>query len=219
MEDLIRKLWDQYDSAGLAAGDLIFSVPSSLLQRWKGIEREIPPIPSTIESHELIPVEVYKALRYYLKGDELCNHFIANASNNETSEKWWPNFRCEACGDEGLFKCKECCNTSYCSKECQKSALGSNIGTESFFLSLTYNLPVDGYELLCDFVDISNELARNYSVPNVEFHCKDALEADLSNVALVFLDNQAWDSSLVEEVYKKLDAEMSSGSLLVDYMG
>ena len=84
-------------------------------------------------------------------------------------------------------------------------------------MGLTFDIEVEGYDLLCDFVDIAKEIATNHSVTNVKFHCADALSADLRNTAIVFLDNQAWDSALVNSAYKKLEEEMPSGSLLVDY--
>ncbi len=96
--------------------------------------------------------------------------------------------------------------------------MGSNIGVESMFFALTYpDVNVHGYELLCDFVDIANGFKSKYNMSNLQFTCGDALKADISNAAMVFIDNQAWDVPLVNRLWKKLDKELPLGSIVIDY--
>lgn len=87
--------------------------------------------------------------------------------------------------------------------------------------SLAFTIPpqpqVHGYDLLCAFVDRAEELKARFGVDNVHFNCADALTAPLDNAALVFIDNQAWDSGLVTQVWHKLQQEAPLGSLVIEF--
>lgn len=99
--------------------------------------------------------------------------------------------------------------------------LGSNIGTESFYVALTHgpSVRVVGYDLLCSLVKRADELRDRFGMDaaRVAFHCADALTASLKDVTLAWLDNQAWDPPFMRIMYSKLVDELPSGAMLVDF--
>ena len=96
--------------------------------------------------------------------------------------------------------------------------LGSNIGYEAFYASLGAGLRTVGYEILCHLVDAAIE-ARDRLAPqhaaSAAFVCGDALAADVSDAAAVYLDNDSWDAALTRAVVAKLWREMPSDALLL----
>ena len=99
--------------------------------------------------------------------------------------------------------------------------LGSNIGTESFYVALSHgpSLAVRGYEVLCSLVAHATSLRDAFDLPaaSINFTCADALTASLGDAAVVWLDNQAWEPPLMRQVYAKLAAELPDGALVVDF--
>ena len=99
--------------------------------------------------------------------------------------------------------------------------LGSNIGTESFFVALTAgpSMRVEGYDLVCSLVRRAEALRERFAahVPSVTFLCADALTASIGDVALLWLDNQAWDPHFMRVLYRKLQTELPDGALVVDF--
>ena len=99
--------------------------------------------------------------------------------------------------------------------------LGSNIGTETFYLSMAAgaNVAVEGFELVCSLVQRADELRERFlpHVGNVTFRCADALTANLRDTALLWLDNQAWDPAFMRVLYAKIVDEMPDGALLIDF--
>ena len=58
---------------------------------------------------------------------------------------------------------------------------------------------------------------ERFDIENVQFSCADALTADLSNAALVFIDNQAWDAPLVSKIWQKIQNEAPIGTLVIEF--
>ena len=95
--------------------------------------------------------------------------------------------------------------------------LGSNVGTETLYAALTWGLKSVGYDVLCNLVEEAEEFKKVYNVGHAEFHCKDALEADLSNAAVVWIDNQSWDEDLTNGIFKKLAKELPMDAIVIEY--
>jgi tetratricopeptide (TPR) repeat protein len=97
-------------------------------------------------------------------------------------------------------------------------SLGSNIGTETFYAALTYGIQGRGYDVLCSLVDIANTLKKDLGVEDlVDFYCKDALDSDLSDAGIVWIDNQSWDDELVNAIYQKMGRELPPDSIVIDF--
>jgi tetratricopeptide (TPR) repeat protein len=95
--------------------------------------------------------------------------------------------------------------------------LGSNVGTETLYAALTWGIESVGYDVLCNLVDEAKKLKTAFNIENAEFHCRDALESDLSNAAVVWIDNQSWDEELTNKIFKKLADELPIGAVVVEY--
>ena len=95
--------------------------------------------------------------------------------------------------------------------------LGSNVGTETLYAALSWNLNSIGYDVLCNLVDEAKHFRLKYGVDQARFHCRDALEADLSNAGIVWIDNQSWDEELTNKIFEKLAKELPAESIVVEY--
>ena len=96
--------------------------------------------------------------------------------------------------------------------------LGSNLGFESYFLSLTYGARVVGVEILCSLNELAEALRRAQRIPadlNV-FQCDDALAFELpADTNLVYADDTSWDAPAVEQLSAKLARELRPGAIVV----
>ena len=98
------------------------------------------------------------------------------------------------------------------------AVLGSSIGFEAYFIALTYGLPTVGVELLCGLVDLSERVRRAHRIASdaVRFECADALMWELpSDLALVYVDDTAWDAATVERMAERLGRELPSGAVVI----
>jgi hypothetical protein len=93
---------------------------------------------------------------------------------------------------------------------------GSSIGTIAFYIALSLGIPCKGYEILPYLHNISQELSVRYAIKGLEFLCKDMMQANLKDCALVFLTSQCWDRKLCNMVYDKLAKELDEGCVVVD---
>ena len=58
-------------------------------------------------------------------------------------------------------------------------SFGSNVGTETFYSALTWNLHSEGYDVLCALVDHSLSFRQQFQLKELtNFHCKDALDGE-----------------------------------------
>ena len=97
-------------------------------------------------------------------------------------------------------------------------SFGSNVGTETFYAALTWNLNSVGYDVLCALVDHSKIFRKEYHLEEkTNFHCMDALDSDLSNGGVIWIDNQSWDEHLTNKIYTKLTNDAIPGSLIIEY--
>lgn len=97
-------------------------------------------------------------------------------------------------------------------------SLGSNIGTETFYSAVALDLNSIGYDVLCPLVEHSKTFRTQFNLESkTNFHCKDALDADLSNAGIIWVDNQAWDENLSNNIYAKLNQDMIPGALMIEY--
>ncbi|CAK9071299.1 UDP-N-acetylglucosamine--peptide N-acetylglucosaminyltransferase 110 kDa subunit [Durusdinium trenchii] len=94
--------------------------------------------------------------------------------------------------------------------------LGSSLGWQCFLglLHLNYTSCV-GYEILPSQVEEAQHLAQSWSL-NITFHCQDALEANLEDAELVWLNSYAWPSEVKQLLSEKL-AELPRGARVVSY--
>ena len=95
--------------------------------------------------------------------------------------------------------------------------LGSNVGTETLYAALTWGVDSVGYDVLCNLVSEAKKFKAKFGVTNAEFHCMDALESDLSDAGVVWIDNQSWDEDLTNKILKKLANELPIGSVVIEY--
>ena len=97
-------------------------------------------------------------------------------------------------------------------------SFGSNVGTETFYSALTWNINSFGYDVLCSLVDYSLLFRTKFSLEKkTNFYCKDALDSDLSNAGVIWIDNQSWDEHLTNSIYTKLNQDMLPGSIVIEY--
>ncbi|CAE7228012.1 unnamed protein product [Symbiodinium pilosum] len=73
--------------------------------------------------------------------------------------------------------------------------------------------------ILEDFLqEASQQLAEEFGlVGSVEFRCQDALEADVSQAGLVWLNTYAWPADLKQRAVQKLLQELPPASKVVSY--
>ena len=72
--------------------------------------------------------------------------------------------------------------------------------------------------MLCALVNHSQAFRTEYALEDkTTFHCKDALDADLSNAGVIWIDNQSWDEHLTNSIYTKLNNDVIPGALIVEY--
>ena len=63
-------------------------------------------------------------------------------------------------------------------------SFGSNVGTETFYSALTWNLHSEGYDVLCALVDHSLSFRKQFQLEDqTNFHCKDALDGELFHLS------------------------------------
>ncbi len=96
-------------------------------------------------------------------------------------------------------------------------SFGANVGTETMYASLTWGLKASGYDVLCNLVDHALHFREQFAVPHVEFYCRDALDADLSNAGIVWIDNQSWDHHLTNAIFAKLQKDLPPRALVIEY--
>jgi len=97
-------------------------------------------------------------------------------------------------------------------------AMGSNVGTEVFYMSLGFGMPSSGYEILCSLVDKANAYkAAAAPDSDVQFHCANALDANVSGVGIVYLDNEVWDVAISAAMMTKLQKETEVGTIVVGW--
>ena len=97
-------------------------------------------------------------------------------------------------------------------------SLGSNVGTESLMAATAFGVNVVGYDLMCEFVEIAEKTRRELNIENARFVCEDALLADVDNAAVVFIDNQAWDESLMNSMWRQLEKKLPTNALVFEYV-
>ncbi|KAG8458529.1 hypothetical protein KFE25_003064 [Diacronema lutheri] len=106
-------------------------------------------------------------------------------------------------------------------REAQRSGggavvLGSSIGFETFFITLTFGVPTTGVELLPGLVDIARRCRAALAIPNVALVNADAVEWPVpSDTRVVFVDDTAWDGETVEAVARKLALELRPGAVVL----
>jgi tetratricopeptide (TPR) repeat protein len=96
--------------------------------------------------------------------------------------------------------------------------LGSSIGFEAYFASLTYGVPTVGVEVLCSLTRLSDDIRVAHGVPSslTRFECADALAFRLPrDTMLVYVDDTAWDAPTVSQLAAKLSRELPSGAIVV----
>ena len=96
--------------------------------------------------------------------------------------------------------------------------LGSSIGFEAYLAALTFGVPAVGVELLPGLVELSEDVRTSLQVPDtlVRFECADALAFSLpAAVALVYVDDTAWDTPVIERLATRLKRELRSGAIVV----
>ncbi|CAE7316931.1 Ogt [Symbiodinium natans] len=101
----------------------------------------------------------------------------------------------------------------------QMVVFGSSIGWQCFLghLHLGY-APCRGFEILASQVQAAQRLAEELGLEDgVEFRCQDALEADVSEAGLVWLNTYAWPAEVKQRVAQKLLQELPEGSQVVSY--
>ena len=71
-------------------------------------------------------------------------------------------------------------------------SFGSNVGTETFYSALTWNLHSEGYDVLCALVDHSLSFRQQFQLKELtNFHCKDALDGEF--LVFFFLSSLLFD--------------------------
>jgi hypothetical protein len=74
-----------------------------------------------------------------------------------------------------------------------------------------------GYDVLCNLVSVADDVKAKYGVVNSRFVCGDALDADLTNAGIIWIDNQSWDEALVNKMFEVMAERMPAGAILIDY--
>ena len=96
-------------------------------------------------------------------------------------------------------------------------SFGSNVGTETLYAATTWGVRSTGYDVLCNLVSYANEFRDRFRVDNARFFCEDALDADLLNAGIVWIDNQSWDEHLSNAVFSKLNRDLPPGAIVIEY--
>eukprot|EP00931_Biecheleriopsis_adriatica_P069079 TRINITY_DN42967_c0_g1_i1.p1 TRINITY_DN42967_c0_g1~~TRINITY_DN42967_c0_g1_i1.p1 ORF type:complete len:562 (-),score=101.94 TRINITY_DN42967_c0_g1_i1:155-1750(-) len=95
---------------------------------------------------------------------------------------------------------------------------GSSLGMQCFLgrLLLGYSSCV-GYDLLESEVAASRDIASRFDISAVEFHCQNALEADIGSAGLLWLNAYAWSPESKELLCAKLLSEAARAAIVVSY--
>jgi tetratricopeptide (TPR) repeat protein len=96
-------------------------------------------------------------------------------------------------------------------------SFGSNVGTETLYAATTWGVRATGYDVLCNLVSYADKFRDRFHVDNARFFCKDALDADLQNAGVIWIDNQSWDEHLSNAVFAKLNRDLPPGAIVVEY--
>ena len=96
-------------------------------------------------------------------------------------------------------------------------SFGSNVGTETLYAAITWGVKSTGYDVLCNLVSYANDFRDMFNINLADFFCKDALDADLKNAGIVWIDNQSWDEHLTNAVFSKLNRDLPPGAIVIEY--
>ena len=80
-----------------------------------------------------------------------------------------------------------------------------------------YGVSVRGYDVLCNLVTVAEEVKAKFNVDRATFVCGDALDADLSNAGVVWIDNQSWDEGLVNQMFSHMALTLPPNAVVIDY--
>jgi len=96
--------------------------------------------------------------------------------------------------------------------------MGSNSGNEAFYVSAWLGVSVVGYEQRCDLVRLSQSIAVQFlPAADIDFRCMDATDADLSNIWIVYLDNEAWPLNVTTRMFAQMAESLSLGAAVVSW--
>ena len=76
------------------------------------------------------------------------------------------------------------------------------------------------YDLQCDLVEVAEQIKRKHELTEVSFICEDALNAlhdSLVTAAIVYLDNDAWEMDISEQIYQKLSERVRPGTVVIGW--
>ncbi|KAG7402039.1 hypothetical protein PHYBOEH_007253 [Phytophthora boehmeriae] len=99
------------------------------------------------------------------------------------------------------------------------TVFGSSTGSLVFFAALALGLSCVGVEIL-PFLHSEAECTRTeLEIPEdkCRFVCADMLTVSLQQTSILLLTSQCWDSALYQKVQCKLETELRSGAIVIDY--
>ena len=102
--------------------------------------------------------------------------------------------------------------------------MGSSCGWMVFYAALLTEEMAQGWEILPSLHATAVEIAdTNISNPSirklVQFHCQDALKADISTCGAILIAGQCWEPWLLDAMYSKIQMECKIGTILLTYNG
>lgn len=94
--------------------------------------------------------------------------------------------------------------------------LGSSLGYEAYWATLSYGVRTVGVELLCSLAKKAEALREAHGVAAARFECADALQFRLpADAAVVYSDDTAWDTPSLQLLARKLARELKQGAVVV----
>ena len=117
------------------------------------------------------------------------------------------------------------------SPEVSWGVMGSSCGWMVFYASVISGRVAHGWEILPSLhqcaVRVAEEEVASGSYEKehdlmrdlMQFHCEDALKANVAQCGAIVIAGQCWEAWLLHAMYKKIRAECGVGTLLLDYNG
>ncbi|CEG43695.1 uncharacterized protein PHALS_13989 [Plasmopara halstedii] len=99
------------------------------------------------------------------------------------------------------------------------TVFGASIGSLVFFAGLVFGLRSVGVEILEFLHDVAEQFRLNLQISKEKccFKCADMVTVSVHDVSILLLTSQCWDEALYAQVQTKLELELQSGTLVIDY--
>lgn len=97
------------------------------------------------------------------------------------------------------------------------TVFGSSTGSLVFFAALAFGIQCTGVELLPFLAQTADETQKQLQIPFCRTLCMDMLAYPLASTKVLLLTSQCWDMELTSLLRCKLERELPSAAVVIDY--